>query len=136
MPRLDEAALRRAEFRGGTPVRLADGQEWTLANPVVRFVPADNDAGFEVRSTLDDDAGFTAGHAGFLAATTVVEQVGSFMRMARCLLAENYLLSTADLAGLLRVSMKESDPEGNRVWNDVLDVCYGNAPKPPADGGE
>ena len=31
--RLDEGNVRRPDFRGGRPIRLADGQEWRLPGP-------------------------------------------------------------------------------------------------------
>ncbi len=41
---VSEKARRRAEFQGGAPVKMADGQEWAFANPPAAGVDAEYDA--------------------------------------------------------------------------------------------
>ena len=45
---LDEKALRKPSFSAGYKVALADGQEWTLPRPRIRFKPIIVDGKVEV----------------------------------------------------------------------------------------
>jgi hypothetical protein len=141
MATLNEAERRRPDFQGGRPVVMADGREWFLARPRIRFVPADNDVGFatyldgpgdgynellERRSALRSRPDATLG-----------ELVALDVEIAKRLLTANYDLTTAELAQLIRFGYDAEDAEGERLVDDVLSVAFGQrAPKPSAGGGD
>jgi hypothetical protein len=139
--KLDERALRRPDFVPGASVTLADGGEWQLRKPVIRFVPDDgHESGFQVRLTLagecryDDlmrrrDAAF--GEAG---TANLADLAGVELAIGRLLLLANYDLTPEQVATLLQFGYdEESDPEGTAVRDAVIDVALGRGKKPPPD---
>jgi hypothetical protein len=144
MAKLNEAEKRRPDFRGGRPVVMADGQEWSLARPRVRFVPADNDAGFEIilsgpgdgyNELIERRTALLGG--GDLPADAVRRAIAVNLEIGKRLLLANYDLTTAELGQVLQYGYDDDDADGRRVLEGVLDVAYGNdAPKPSAGGGE
>jgi hypothetical protein len=140
-PRLDERALRRPDFVPGMPVRLADGQQWELRRPLVCFEPHDGPVGFRTCLSLDGDddfqelidrrdAAFADGARAEIAAVAGVE-----LAIGRRLLLANYDLTPDQVRRLLRFAYdRDNNPEGVRIRDEVLDVAYGNGPKPSPDG--
>jgi hypothetical protein len=139
--RLDERALRREDFVPGASVILADGGEWFLRRPVIRFVPDDShESGFQVRLTLagecryDDlmrrrDAAFGEGGTANLADLAGVE-----LAIGKLLLLSNYNLTPEQVATLLQFGYdEESDPEGAALRDAVIDVALGRGKKPSPD---
>jgi hypothetical protein len=109
---------RRKPEASGTPVTLADGQRWLLANPIYRprlegltQPPVDQpvDAIFE-RSVLNTALPFA-----------------SFCELARPLLRANYELSEDDVSQLLSVSV---GAESRTLAEGILTAVFG------ADQGE
>ena len=133
---LDEKALRRPEFVPGSPVVLADGQRWELRRPIVRFVPADNANGFETRLKLDDDGTFARQLAAMEAAETGLASVVAQLAIGRTLLVANYDLTDSQVGDLLQFGYDDSDPAGVAIRDAVMDVVWGNGPKPSAAGDD
>jgi hypothetical protein len=141
MAKLNEAEKRRPDFRGGRPVVMADGQEWFLARPRVRFVPADNDIGFEVvLSGPGDGYNELIERRVALRAdpnATLLDLIPLDLEIGRRLLTANYDLTTAEVARVLQFGYDPEDREGERILDDVLAVAFGQlAPKPSAGGGD
>ena len=138
---LDEAALRRPEFAEGVPVRLWDGQEWTLPRPTL--------SGFYPRRGPDGRwqaaPGLACGEGGadynelvdaWLDAEDPLDQLGRLMEVAAHLLLVNYDLADRDLARLL-FRVPATDPrydECAAMWSSVAEVALGRGPKPTLDG--
>ena len=135
MSTLDEVALRRPDFREGAPVVMADGQTWQLARPLMRFVPADNDTGFEVRCRLDDDGAFGTAFAAYEAAEAGADVIKTGLALGRALLLANYSLTPGQLADVLQFGTGD-DEEGRRIMDETIAVALGNGPKPSDGGGE
>jgi hypothetical protein len=126
---------------------MIDGQEWFLAEPRVRLVPADSDVGFEVFLSLDDDGTFN---------DLVIElQSMQFMdkdefqknctyryaateiKLGRMMLERNYTLDMEHLRRIFQVSHDaERDPVANGIREAVTRIVAGDAPKTSADGDE
>jgi hypothetical protein len=138
----DETELRRPEFEDGTPVVLADGREWTLAKPRVRWVPDGSDRGCKVVLSRPDGGAFSRLTAEYDALWATGEPVAYHdlarveLGLGRALLLANYDLTDEQVGGLLQFSYdREGDPEGARIREEVTDVAFGVGPKPSAAGG-
>lgn len=140
MARLKESSCRRPTFREGVAVVLADGQTWQLRRPMVRFVPSDNEAGYETCLDLDGFDGFgdllesyeqLMGGSGTI---TVSEAARRELALGRAILVANYDLTLRQVGQLLKFSYDEDDVEGSRIRSDVLAVATGNDPKRSAAG--
>jgi hypothetical protein len=132
-PHLDETRLRLPRFAGGTPVRLRDGQVWSLATPrvVTRtwagpngpvLLPAwtlgDPALDRELERALvttPDDAGMTRDRH-FRAVVAAA---------AACLLMANYDLTAARCHGLLVPGPGDDPVDALGLMTAVLDVAYG-----------
>ena len=137
-PKIDEQASRRPDFVPGEPVTLADGQEWQLRRPVVEFAPADNDAGFTIHLSLDDDGSFGAALAAIEALdddASLSTLAGLELRAARMALLANYDLTTTQAGTLLRFGY-ESGTRGHSLREDVMGVVWGRGPKRSAGGDD
>jgi hypothetical protein len=143
--RLDEKALRRPDWQDGQACRLADGQDWVLARPVVRWVPDDGELGARVRVRMKGDpalaAGFEAAYARLQEVNAserlrVAEMAAAELACVQILLRVNYDLTAAQAAELLQFGYsQEADPEGWQVRDECMNVVYGvAAPKPSAAG--
>jgi hypothetical protein len=135
VPQIDEKQRRRPDFRGGVPVRMADGQDWTLPRPRVRFVPDDGPEGFRVYLTGPGDD-----YADLLAATDAPPDVGGMIRadmaLARRLVTTNYDLTGDELVAIVQLGYdSENDPDGLAIRLAILDVAHGRDPKARAGGG-
>ena len=135
--KIDEMSARRPDFVPGEPVLLADGQEWQLRRPVVEFAPADNDAGFTVHLTLDDDGSFGAAldaieamdDTASMSALVVLE-----LKVARMVLLANYDLTPVQVGTLLRFGYDGG--RAAKLREDVMDVVWGRGPKRSAAGDD
>ncbi len=111
MPELTEHARRKAGAEG-TPVILADGQPWLLANPTYRPGP-----GSLTRPGVDPilDKIFEC--------TVLGERLPleDLLMAARELLESNYALSDDEMSGLLSVS---EGPESRALAGHVLDALF------------
>lgn len=122
---LDEQALRRETFVPGVPVVLADGQEWSLRKPVVRFVPADNEAGFERCLSLDGSDTFEAVAAAYENAEAAGDVIRGELSLGKAVLLANYDLTPPQVASLLKFGYDDDDAEGQRLRKDVVGVATG-----------
>jgi hypothetical protein len=116
----NEAERRRADFLGGVPVVMADGQTWYVPQPRVRFVP-DPEHGARMVPSLpgvDDLAALTDPFGG--GRLTIADH----LRLGAAVLRLNYDLTDAELAGVLQMGF-----DGVRIKEQVIDAALGNAPK-------
>lgn len=134
MEKLDEQALRRPDFKAGVPVRLADGSVWHLRRPLVRFAEAENDEGFEVVLSLDDDGTFGRLRAAERSAEGGPAVLAAQLKLAGHLLRANYDLTVPQTAALVQFASEEDDEEGLRLHREVMAAVRGFGPK-PSDGG-
>ena len=143
MLKLDEARLRRADFVPGSAVVLADGQEWQLRRPVVRFLPDDSTgSGFQSCLILGDDrdefhALVKARDALFGGGATapILKLAGPELKIGRAMLAANYDLTADQVRTLLQFAYDaEQDPVGAGIRDAVMEVAEGLGPKPGAGG--
>ncbi len=87
---LDENHLRRPDFVEGEPVVLADGQTWQLRRPIVRFVPAETEAGFAVCLSLNNDATYGSHYRRYEAVEPGQPVIAESLALARAVLLANY----------------------------------------------
>jgi hypothetical protein len=122
---LDEKALRKPVFSEGHPVILADGQEWTLPKPRIRFKPRIVDGKVEIGGgpsfgpEFDDKLDILFGVA---AADPVKFEV------TVRLLATNYDLKPENFAEL--IVLEPDDPASDERWEQLCNAIMGIAPKP------
>jgi len=141
--KLNEEALRREDFVEGTPVVLADGQAWSLRQPIVRFKPSrSSPSGFRTclrLASVDDYQDLVdAYQALFTESSTakVHELARRELAIATALLMGNYDLSEEQVESLLEFSYDEGDPEGNRIREEVMACAFGQGPKRSDAGTE
>lgn len=132
---LDEKALRRADFRGGVAVVLADGQAWTLPRPEYLWAFDDSEAGASLGFDLGPE--YDALARAIESAATVGDVARSVLKAAAFLLRLNYDLDGPALATLLRAHFSEpaegageADPQ--RIGRELAEVATGNVPAPKA----
>lgn len=134
MPNVDERARRRSDFLGGVPVRMADGQEWILPKPRVRFAPSDD--GFAVVLAGAGDA-FNAVSSAYYAALDRpmddernIHIIRAELDLAMALIQRNYDVTPQEMAGVLQFSYDETDEEAYRIREQTMDVALGRGKKP------
>ena len=145
--KLDEKALRRPTFKEGWRVKLADGQEWSLPRPVIRWKPVAGINGQLVDSMvtfrLDGSNRFSSlvheyEELADRADSTNVDYVNWEIRMATELLLANYDLTIDQIGELIQFAYgddaEESDPEGARMRRECMMVARGIGPKSSAGG--
>lgn len=144
---LNEAELRRPDFRPGTPVVLADGQAWHLRRPLIWFVPDDgNPSGFRMCLEVEQNDDYQGLMDSLREGSDAIETEGregqfKFIRaelaIGKRLLLANYDLSPEQVAVLMRFGYdKEGNPEGYRIRDEVMAVAEGLGPKQSPDGTE
>ncbi len=127
---LDEKRLRKAEFTSGNVVTLADGQEWTLPKPRLRFVPRIIDGRVEIGGgpsfgpEFDDKLDILFG----VTDADPSERLRIKFEVAVRLLAANYDLSPQNFAEL--VVLEPGDTASEKRWEQLSDAMMGIAPKP------
>jgi hypothetical protein len=145
---LDEKSKRRPDFAGGTAVVLADGQEWTLAKPLVRFAFDSGEDGFTTTLSVngvddfaslmrDVDAAYEKVYGDRDAAGDEKARVdfGPVIRaelaVGAALLRRNYDLTPEEMSSVLQFSYDDSDEVGEGARSAVMDIAKGIGPKPP-----
>ena len=127
---LDEKALRKPGFSDGHRVVLADGQEWTLPKPRIRFKPRVVDGRVEIGGgpsfgpEFDDKLDILFG----VAEAEPAERLRVKFEVAVRLLATNYDLTPANYADL--IVLEPGDPASDERWEQLCDAIMGIAPKP------
>lgn len=130
---LNETERRRADFAGGAPVKMADGQEWVLAKPLIQFAYSAGPLGFNVVLNITEGDNFnnlmqsvdTALEAG-----NGDQIVGSQLAIGAALLRRNYDLTDEEMGTLLRFAYGETDGiEANERRLNVMDIARGNGLK-------
>jgi hypothetical protein len=127
---LDEKALRRSGFSAGYPVILADGQEWTLPKPRIRFKPHVVDGRIEIGGgpsfgpEFDEKLDILFG----VVEVDPAERLRVKFEVAVRLLAANYDLSLDQFAEL--IVLEPGDPASEERWEQLCNAIMGIAPKP------
>ncbi len=99
---LDEAKLRRSEFREGPAIRLADGQEWTLPRPPDRDAwRALDDSEVNRSDPFPFGSDYPAILHACLEAEDEAERLRSELSLAILLLSHNYCLRSSEYLSLL-----------------------------------
>lgn len=146
--RLLERFRRRADFDPddglSTPVRLADGNEWSLPRPWLELVPV-----FRGGKAVDRARVLTCGDELDELVRAIAEgepgvpQVLAVLTLGATLLLRNYDLDDAELARLF--TFRPGEPESEAMLRSIIDVATGRVahlfgrgglldPKPPAAG--
>jgi hypothetical protein len=123
---LNEVALRQPTFRGGIPLTLGDGQEWTIPKPVVRF-GLSFDEGDDSPTFRRKDLGFGPDYMEVLQSfydTEGVEQLNVAARMVCRVLKVNYALDNEALATLL--PYVPNDDANQAIWGELVAIATGN----------
>lgn len=132
--RLDERALRRADFATGEVVTLADGQGWSIPCPRLVYVPAIGQGGeFGVKAASTFGPEFDRKVAALQEADTVPREAVALLALAVDLVGRNYDVPPADLPTLLRY---ETVTEGGRPgMEDIYRIATGFGVVAPAAAG-
>jgi hypothetical protein len=127
---LDERALRKPEFSEGHRVVLADGQEWTLPKPRIRFKPRICDGKVEIGGgpsfgpEFDDQLDILFG----IVEADPAERLRVKFEVAVRLLAANYHLGPRQFAEL--IVLEPGEPASDERWEQLSNAIMGIAPKP------
>ncbi len=127
---LDEKALRKPEFSEGISLTLADGQEWVLPKPRLRFKPrivngkVEIGGGSSFGPEFDDKFDVLFG----IVDADPAERLRVKFEVAVRLLATNYHLQPDDFARL--IILEPGEPESEERWDQLCDAIMGIAPKP------
>ena len=127
---LDEKALRRPGFSEGYKVVLADGQEWTLPKPRIRFKPRIVEGRVEIGGgpcfgpEFDDRLDILFG----ITEAEPAERLRVKFEVAVRLLAANYNLTPANFAEL--IVLEPGDSASDERWEQLSNAIMGIAPKP------
>lgn len=137
---LSEQEFRLGMFEDGTPVRLADGQEWQFPRPIVRLAPANNDQGWKTVLVRSDGGVFAELMAKYEAIgddATIASLASVELAIAKHLLTSNYGLSDEQVGSLLQFGYDEkTDPEGSEIRRAVMGVVFGYGAPKPSDVGD
>lgn len=128
-----EAERRREEFAGGEPVRLADGQFWTVPRPRVRIRPVRDEAGvMQLRGLFTFGDAYDAKFQAFSAARTRSEEWTALLDLVFDLMKRNYDLTDDELTDLL--SWDVDDPAADERMEQLGAIVAGQAPKTSPGG--
>lgn len=128
---LDEQALRRPDFLPGTPMRLADGQLWTIPATRTVFVPAETEKGYDIRLThKGPDEGFEAAAQSYFEAEGGIAYVQASIGVIVAALRRNYSLTIEQLARLVRLDFEEGNEEATQATLELIEVAIGGEVKP------
>jgi hypothetical protein len=124
---------------------LGDGQLWQLPKPTMR---ADGwTVEFRPVVNADGTLSFDSGHKrfepdfgpdyeqkleAFMRADGGADEANALLALAWELLSRNYALAPADLGRLL--PLRPNDETNNAMWQAIVDVALGRAPKLTASG--
>lgn len=133
---LNETELRRPDFREGCPVVLADGQVWSVPQPVVRWLPGRSKAGFRTVVSINEQ---TSDYDELLTqwedSTNSRGRINAIFGMAAKLLRANYDLTDDQIDEILVFgATPDIDPEPARIFEEMSNIALGNGPKPSAAG--
>jgi hypothetical protein len=126
---LDEKSLRKPEFSEGLKVTLADGQDWTLPKPRIRFKPRIVDGRVEIGGgasfgpEFDDKLDILFG----VTDADPSERLRVKFEVAVRLLASNYNLEPDNFAEL--IVLEPGDPASDERWEQLSNAIMGIAPK-------
>ena len=126
---LDEQCLRKPGFVEGNKVTLADGQEWMLPKPRLRFKPAIIDGRVEIGGgpsfgpEFDDKLDILFG----VTDSDPSERLRIKFELAVKLLAANYDLQPDDFAEL--IVLEPGNPASDERWEQLSNALMGIAPK-------
>ena len=127
---LDEKALRKPDFKEGVLVKMADGQEWMLPKPRIRFTPKITDGQVEVGGGPSFGPEFDEKMDILFGVTEAepTERLRLKFEVAVRLIMVNYDLKPADLAEL--IVLEPGDAASEERWDALTDAMMGIAPKP------
>ena len=128
---LDEKALRRADFLDGTPVTMADGQEWTL--PFVDMYYNMNGDGTHQVYNMGDEYQVLMDRYDAMKDFTMPELIYQEMKIAAWLLKRNYLLNDEDVPSLVKFTYSNHRDDTRPfvvLRRTVMDIALGTAPPP------
>lgn len=129
---LDERALRRPDFRGGVPVRLADGQEWTLPHPLVLFTEDDQEG--EIREEWNLGPEYAALVAASQTADDGVEVIKTELALFKYLIRLNYDVDQAQLREILKLGYGTAcTPEIRQMMDELRGLAFGRVALPKAE---
>ena len=132
--KLDESALRRPDFRGGSPVTMADGQEWFLPRPRILWQADDSEAGVSHAWDVSD---YEDRLKAIDEAETGILRRGAEAKLFAMLLRLNYTLDTASLGRVLQFSLDPEQVRLRAVYDDLWAALGGeDVPKPTPDGSD
>jgi hypothetical protein len=126
---LDEKSLRKPAFSAGVKITLADGQEWTLPKPRIRFKPRIVDGKVEIGGgpsfgpEFDDKLDILFG----VTEADPSELLRIKFELAVRLLAVNYDLKPENFGEL--IVLEPDDPASDERWEQLCDAIMGIAPK-------
>jgi hypothetical protein len=126
---LDEKSLRKPGFVEGSKVTLADGQEWMVPKPKLRFKPTIIDGRVEIGGgpsfgpEFDDKLDILFG----VTDSDPSERLRIKFELAVKLLAANYDLQPDDFAEL--IVLEPGDPASDERWEQLSNALMGIAPK-------
>jgi hypothetical protein len=127
---LDEKSLQKPGFVEGSKATLADGQEWMLPKPKLRFKPKIIDGRVEISGgpsfgpEFDDQLDILFGVTNVEAS----ERPRIKFELAVKLLAANYDLEPDNFAEL--IVLEPGDPASDERWEQLSNAIMGIAPKP------
>ena len=127
---LDEQKLRKPGFSEGYKVTLADGQEWTLPKPKIRFKPKIVDGKVEVAGGPSFGPEFDEQLDVLFGVVDVppIERLRVKFEMAVRLLNANYDLKPEDFGEL--IVLQPDDQTSDERWEQLTRAIMGIAPKP------
>jgi hypothetical protein len=132
MPRIEEKSRRKPDFLGGQGLLMADGQDWIFPKPRVRFAPSDDSTGYTI--VLDAGDGYQELINKYrevydAPSSSIESRLSAEMAIGVFLLRRNYELTTQEMSGILQYALDEdTDPEGYRIRDQVLDLAFGHTP--------
>jgi len=126
----DEVALRKPSFSEGYKVTLADGQEWTLPKPKIRFKPKIVDGKVEVAGGPSFGPEYDQQLDVLFGAVDVepIERLRVKFEMAVRLLSANYDLKPEVFGEL--IVLQPDDETSDERWEQLTRAIMGIAPKP------
>lgn len=140
---LDEKALRRADFIGGTPIELADGQEWVIPFVDTYFTIDDGEVGARQEWNMGPE--YDALYESFESTRRALQDgegdindkllrlMGREMALCRWLLLRNYQLTDAEVSTLIRFGLGDKEKSPYAALRDrMMECALGNIEAPKA----
>ncbi len=127
--RIDERARRKPGYSEGIKVTMADGQQWAIPKPRIRFKPRIVDGKVEIGGgpsfgpEFDDKLDVLFG----VIEADPAERLRVKFEVVVRLLAANYDLNPDQFAEL--IVLEPGDPASDERWEQLSDAIMGIAPK-------